>query len=77
MGCETGPGKHFHAIMNRLPLWFLILALFLPRLSLVIAYLANDLAAYKLIAWVPGIMALIIPTALVLLVVFQDRGMSA
>ena len=57
--------------MNQLPLWFLVLTLFLPRVSLVIAYLANDLSAFNLIAWVPGIMAIIIPRALVLLVIFQ------
>ena len=68
---------HFHAIMNHLPLWFLILALFLPRVSLVIAYFANDLSAFNLIAWVPGIMAVIIPRGLMLILIFQDRGMSA
>jgi hypothetical protein len=68
---------HFHAIMNQLPLWFLVLALFLPRVSLVIAYFANDLSAFNLIAWVPGMMAVIIPRGLMLILIFQDRGMSA
>ena len=38
---------------------------------------ANDLSAFNLIAWVPGIMAVIIPRGLMLILIFQDRGMSA
>ena len=37
---------------------------------LVVAYFAHDLAAFNLIAWVPGIMAVIIPRGLMLILIF-------
>ena len=62
--------------MEHLPLWFLVLALFLPRVSLVLAYFAGDLAPYALHGWIPPALAVIVPRVLVLLLIFQDRGFS-
>ena len=62
--------------MEHLPLWFLILALFLPRVSLLLAYFAGDLTPYALHGWIPPALAVIVPRALVLILVFQDRGFS-
>lgn len=62
--------------METLPIWFLILALFLPRVSLVIAYFADLLPPFNLHGWVPPTIAVLVPRALVLILIFQDRGFS-
>lgn len=59
--------------MHTLPLWFLILSLLLPRISLVIAYFQH-LTGFSLSGWVPPALAILIPRALILILVFQDRG---
>ncbi len=63
--------------MNHLPLWFLILALFLPRVSLIAGYFLDTLQAYSLNGFVPPALAVLIPRVLVLILIFQDIGMSA
>jgi hypothetical protein len=60
----------------RLPLWFLLASLLLPRISIVVAYYLDALAVYDLSGWVPPTLAVLIPRALVLILIFQDRGMS-
>jgi hypothetical protein len=60
-----------------LPLWFLILSLFIPRISFIIAYFTGDLPSLVLSGWIAPIMGVLIPRALVLILIFQDRGMSA
>ena len=62
--------------MEHLPLWFLILALVLPRIALLIAYIAHRLAPYHLQGWMPPTLAILLPRILVLILIFQDRGMS-
>ena len=62
--------------MHSLPLWFLVLSLFLPRVSLLIAYFEHDLARYHLTGWIPPTLAVLIPRALVLILIFEDRGFS-
>jgi hypothetical protein len=62
--------------MENLPLWFLILALFLPRVSLVIAYFVDLLPPFNLHGWVPPTIAVLVPRVLVLIMIFQDRGFS-
>jgi hypothetical protein len=62
--------------MDQLPIWFLIASLFLPRVSLVIAYFADILHPYSLNGWVPPALAVIIPRVLVIILIFQDRGLS-
>jgi len=62
--------------MEQLPQWFLLLSLLLPRVSLFIAYLTNALDPYNLHDWVPLGLAILVPRALVLLLIFMDRGLS-
>jgi hypothetical protein len=59
-----------------LPLWFLLLSLLLPRVSLVIAYFTDTLTFFSLTTWVSPTLGVLIPRALVLILIFQDRGMS-
>lgn len=62
--------------MESLPLWFLIVSLFLPRISLVIAYFEKDLVAFGLHGWIPSVLGIVIPRALVIILIYQDRGFS-
>lgn len=59
-----------------LPLWFLLLSLLLPRVSLLIAYFADSLSVYNLIGWVPTTLGVLIPRVLVLILIFQGHGFS-
>ena len=62
--------------MESLPLWFLVLSLFLPRISLVIAYFEKELVVYHLHGRIPPALGIVIPRALVLILIYQDRGFS-
>lgn len=62
--------------MESLPLWFLILSLFLPRVSLVIAYFEKELVTFGLHGWIPPALGVVIPRALVMILIYQDRGFS-
>ncbi len=62
--------------MEQLPLWFLIVAIFLPRIALLIGYVADDLVPYHLHGWMPPILGVFLPRILVIVLIFQDRGMS-
>lgn len=59
-----------------LPLWFLLLSLLLPRVSLLIAYFTGTLSFFDLGSWVSPTLGVLIPRALVLILIFQDRGMT-
>jgi len=60
--------------MESLPLWFLLLSLLLPRISLVIAYFHHDLKPFALYGWVPPTLAVLFPRVLVIILVYLDRG---
>ena len=62
--------------MEHLPLWFLLISLVLPRVSLLIASLTHGLEAYQLHGWVPPVLAIVVPRVLVLILIFMDRGFS-
>jgi hypothetical protein len=62
--------------VDNLPLWFLLLSLLLPRVSLLIAYFTDSLTVFSLNTWVSPTLGVLIPRALVLILIFQDRGMS-
>jgi hypothetical protein len=63
--------------LEQLPIWFLFLSLLLPRLSLLCGYFIFDISIIvHLQGWVPPILAVLIPRALILILIFQDRGMS-
>jgi hypothetical protein len=60
--------------MHTLPLWFLVLSLLLPRVSLVITYFQGELTQFSLSGWIPLTLAVLIPRALILILIFEDRG---
>lgn len=59
-----------------LPLWFLLLSLLLPRISFIAAYFTGDLPSLVLTGWVSPTLGIFVPRALMLILIFQDRGMS-
>ena len=63
--------------MDQLPLWFLLLSLPLPRVSLLIGYFGADISIItSLHGWVAPALGVLIPRALILILIFMDRGMS-
>lgn len=63
------------AVVHWLPLWFLILALFLPRLSLFLMYLQHSLGHFEIVAGIiPLLVWLFLPRALVLYLIYLDGG---
>ena len=63
--------------MEPLPMWFLLGALALPRLSLLFGYFVSDVSLIRgLHGWVSPTIGVLVPRALVLILIFQDRGMS-
>jgi len=63
--------------MGQLPFWFLLLSLALPRVSLLFGYFGSEIPLITALhGWVPPTIGLLVPRALVLILIFQDRGMS-
>ena len=62
--------------LHYLPFWFLILALFLPRLSIAILWFEDALHPFHLVGLLPPIVWLILPRALVLYLIYVDQGIS-
>ena len=63
-------------ISHQLPFWFLVFALFLPRVSLAVAWFQGVLAPFHLVGWIPLLFAVLLPRALVLYLIYLDQGVS-
>ena len=64
-------------VTHLLPLWFLVLALFLPRLSLFLMYLQHGYDRYQIVAGViPLLFWLLLPRVFVLYLIYLDQGIS-
>jgi hypothetical protein len=63
-------------MIHALPLWFLIVALFIPRIALLCAWLEGNLVPFHLIGWIPPILAVIVPRILILVLIYRDQGLS-
>jgi hypothetical protein len=62
--------------MKTLPVWFLLLSLLLPRISLLIAYFHHDLAQSVWHGWIPPTLAVLIPRVLIIILIYQEQGFS-
>ncbi|MBS1800925.1 MAG: hypothetical protein JSS95_14005 [Acidobacteria bacterium] len=71
---EDSSGLAF--VPHRLPSWFMVFALFLPRVSLAVAWLDGILAPFHLTGPVPLLFAVVVPRALVLYLIYLDRGVG-
>src|SRR5271163_1060384 len=63
-------------VINRLPLWFLVFALFLPRIAMVVAWLQGVLVPFHLIGIIPPLFWLFLPRILVLYLIYVDQGLT-
>ena len=63
-------------ISHQLPIWFLVFALFLPRVSLAVAWIEGLLVPFHLTGWIPLVFAILLPRALVLYLIYLDQGVS-
>jgi hypothetical protein len=63
-------------VIHALPLWFLVFALFLPRIALLVAWLQQTLVPFHLIGLVPVVFWALLPRALVLYVIYLNQGFS-
>src|SRR5271168_1335899 len=63
-------------VVNRLPLWFLVFALFLPRIAMVVAWLQGLLVPFHLNGIIPPLFWLLLPRILVLYLIYVDQGLT-
>ncbi|GAC1359339.1 MAG: hypothetical protein NVSMB3_06830 [Acidobacteriaceae bacterium] len=63
-------------VIHVLPLWFLVFSLFLPRVSLAVAWLQGTLAPFHLHGVVPLVVAVLLPRVLILYLIYVDQGLS-
>jgi hypothetical protein len=63
-------------VIHTLPLWFLVFALFLPRIALFLLWLETPLTPYPLHGIVPLVFAILLPRVLVLYLIYLDQGIS-
>jgi hypothetical protein len=63
-------------VIHALPLWFLVFALFLPRVALLVAWLQQTLVPFHLVGLIPVVFWALLPRALVLYVIYLDQGFS-
>ncbi len=64
--------------IHAIPLWFLVLSLFLPRICMVIAWLQHGMPPYIPVSvnLLQIIVALLIPRILILFWIYQDQGIG-
>ena len=64
--------------IHSIPLWFLVLSLFLPRLCIFLAWLQHSMTTYipPVVGIIPVIVALLIPRLLILYWIYQDQGIT-
>jgi hypothetical protein len=63
-------------VTHQLPFWFLVFALFLPRVALVVAWFQGTLIPFHLWGLVPLLFAIILPRVLILYLIYVDQGLS-
>jgi hypothetical protein len=67
---------HILFVVHLLPLWFLVFALFLPRVALFLLWLQAPLTPAPLHGIVPLLVAIFLPRVLVLYLIYLDQGIS-
>ncbi len=63
-------------VIHQLPLWFLVFALFLPRIALVVAWFQGGLAPFHLQGIIPLLFWVFLPRVLILFLIYVDQGLS-
>jgi hypothetical protein len=63
-------------VSHSLPLWFLVFALFLPRIALLVDWLEGGLLPFHLVGLIPLLFWALLPRVLVLYLIYLDQGIS-
>lgn len=63
-------------VIHRLPLWFLVFSLFLPRIALLVAWFQGVLIPFHPHGLLPLLVAILLPRALVMYLIYLDQGIS-
>ena len=63
-------------VIHALPFWFLVLSLFLPRISLVVLWLQSQTGPYHVVGLIPLIAAVLVPRLLILFMIYNDQGVT-
>ena len=69
---------HLNLATHTIPLWFLVLSLFLPRICIVLAWLQHSMTQFipSTVGLIPAIVALLIPRLLILYWIYTDLGIG-
>ena len=69
---------HSLLLTHSLPLWFLVLSLFLPRICIAIACLQHAIPSYipSTVNLIQILVAVIVPRILILFWIYQDQGIG-
>ena len=69
---------HAALVTHAIPLWFLVLSLFLPRLCIALAWLQHQMTQFipSTVGIIPVIVWLLIPRILILFWIYQDQGIG-
>ena len=64
--------------VNQIPLWFLVLSLFLPRICIFVAWIQHSMTAFipTTVGIIPVIVALLVPRLLILFWIYTDQGIT-
>jgi len=64
--------------VHEIPLWFLVLSLFLPRICIVVAWFQHSMPTFvpPSVNLIEIIVAIIVPRILILFWIYQDQGIT-
>ena len=64
--------------VHAIPLWFLLLSLFLPRLCMIVAWFQHSMIHYNppTVGIIPAIVAMLVPRILILFWIYEDQGIT-
>jgi len=64
--------------VHSIPLWFLVLSLFLPRLCILVAWIQHSMPHYvpSVVGLIPIIIWVLAPRILILFWIYQDQGIT-
>ena len=64
--------------VHGIPLWFLILSLFLPRICILVAWVEHSMTQFipPVVGLIPVIVAVLIPRVLILYWIYLDQGLG-
>ena len=64
--------------IHQIPLWFLVLSLFLPRICMIIAWLQHSMLPFipATVGILSIVVAVLVPRLLILIWIYQDQGIT-